>query len=409
MPRTIVHRIRWMVVPVASFFSLLLVVALTQGAAEVSESAAPLRVDIAANTAYSARLTWDRVNADSIEVFRDGRLLDSLRPGAQSFRDLLLWRRTRYTYRVSAIRDGAVVAEWRGAVRTEALHQFPRPYAPSSFWNEPIRPDPAIDPHSAAMVAAAFARHASSANLTNSDEWGYPIAYANRGTRWHDVACTRYGCDRDVEFRIPTYAEANTGADGHLSVIDIATDRELDMYRAEYSDGRWSAGSRYITGVDGRGAMCAPEQRCDGAVASGFAALGGIVRPEEIAEGNIRHALAIAIPHTRGDYIACPATHASGDNVGDESALPMGARVQLDPSFDVGAQPWPRWKKTIAIALQRYGAYIVDTSSSLEVRAEASRLTRGYDAWRLVGLTSNSPSLAAIPWDRLRVLDIRPC
>jgi hypothetical protein len=407
--RTIAGRMRWMAVPIASFVSLLFVVALTQGRAEMAESPSPLRVHIAANTAHSARLTWDRVDADSIEVFRDGRLLDSLRPGAQNFRDLLLWPRTRYTYRVTAVRDGAVIAQWRGAVTTERLRRFPRPYSRASFWNERIGPDPRIDPDSAGMVAAAFASHATSANLTNSDEWGYPIAYANRGTRSYDIACTRYGCDQDVDFRIPSHAVANTGADGHLSVVDLATNRELDMYRAAYTDGRWSAGSRYITRVDGRGAMCPAGQRCDGAIASGLASLGGIVRPEEIAEGRIRHALAIAVPHTRGDYIACPATHASGDNVGDETALPMGARIQLDPSFDVSAQPWPRWTKTIAVALQRYGAYVVDTSSSLEVRAEAARLTRGYDAWRLVGLSSDSPSLSTIPWDRLQVLNIRRC
>src|SRR5207247_7044747 len=85
-------------------------------------------------------------------------------------------------------------------------------------------------------------------------------------------------------------------------------------------------------------------------------------------------------------------------------AIPEGARIQLDPAFDVDGQPWPAWEKTIARALQTYGAYLEDTGGSLAFYAEPN-LDRGYDAWSLAGVPGAPQSLANLPWDSFRVLD----
>ena len=58
--------------------------------------------------------------------------------------------------------------------------------------------------------------------------------------------------------------------------------------------------------------------------------------------------------------------------------------------------------KTIARALQTYGAYLRDDSGSLALLAEDSA-SRGYDAWAKVGLAGN-PSLDGNPWSKFRVL-----
>jgi hypothetical protein len=69
-------------------------------------------------------------------------------------------------------------------------------------------------------------------------------------------------------------------------------------------------------------------------------------------------------PATRSGYIACPATHTDGAN-SNANAIPEGARIQLDPSFNVSVQSWPTWEKIIATVLQTYGAYVVDTGGAL--------------------------------------------
>ena len=351
--------------------------------------------------------------ASQAQILRNGRLLDVIatKPGETiSYLDRLLWPATTYIYDVRWLDAGGnLLGDQSRNVHTSGPNgAFPRPYSSSSFWNQPIGAGFAIDPNSAALVAHSLAADAASANLANSDAWGIAVAYANQATGIHQVACRLYGCDAPVSFRIPAYATPTTGSDHHLTVIDSSSGAELDAWEASFdpASGNWSAGSRYLTSSTGWGAVCGPGSRCGGAVAAGFAALGGIIRPEEIAQGHIDHALFLTIPHVRSGVVACPATGSDGDDA-SLAALPEGARVQLDPGLSVDAQAWPRWEKVIARALQQYGAYVGDTGDTLAVRAEAT-LGRGYDAWALAGVPS-SPSLAAIPWAAFRVLTIRPC
>jgi hypothetical protein len=227
------------------------------------------------------------------------------------------------------------------------------------------------------------------------------------------VGCIYYGCSKDVWFRIPAYARQNSGSDGKMVVIDPTTNTELDLGRASYDPATdsWTSGSRYTTASDGWGAMCGLHQHCDGVLMSGIVQFGGLVRPEEIAQGTIRHALALVVPYWRLGKYACPAVK-SGGGTNDPYALPEGARLQLDPTLNVSAQTWPRWQKVIARALQRYGGYVVDAGSgSFEVRAEAN-LARGYDAWRRAGVNadfSGSAKLTNLPWSRMRVLKLEWC
>ena len=130
-------------------------------------------------------------------------------------------------------------------------------------------------------------------------------------------------------------------------------------------------------------------------MAAGFLEWGGTIRPEEIAQGHIDHALVITSPYLRYNYISCPAVDIwasqSPNYAHDHDAIPLGARVQLSPSVDVGKQPWPEWEKVVAL------------------RGEAN-LLRGYDAWSLVGMTNvPHPHLSNLPWNEFRVLKLRRC
>jgi hypothetical protein len=348
-----------------------------------------------------------------VQIRRGNMTVDrfAIRGGAAlTYTDHQLWPSTRYTYVVDAFdQRGRLLGRRLATVRTESPHgAFPRLFAASSFWNSPIAPNDAVDPDSALMVQGGLVIDAADANLANSDLWGIAVAYANPVDQTFRIGCSRYDCDRAVSFRIPSGATPTTGSDHHLSVIDPGQRAELDTWLAAYDSqtGTWTAGSRYITSTDGWGALCGVGQHCGGAVASGFAALGGIIRPEEIAQGHIDHALFLSLPHVRLSLIACPATDTDGtDN--DLTAIPEGARLQLDPALDIDGQAWPRWEKIVARTLQRYGAYVGDTGGSLAMRAEAT-LNRGYDAWALAGVPI-SPSLRDIPWSRFRVLQITAC
>lgn len=282
-----------------------------------------------------------------------------------------------------------------------------RPYSGTSFWNVPIPADPAIDPNSNAIVAKSIVPYAAGAAFSNSDAWG--ISYIDGTTKPskpYTVACTRYCKGDTVVFSIPPGARPTTGSDHHLAVINGK--QELDMWLASYDPAKdaWSAGVRVVNDLSGEGALCARGQHCNGAEASGFALLGGTIRPAEIERGHIDHALAMITPYTRAGYIACPATHTDG-KAEDPAAIPEGAHVQLDPAVNVDAQPWPVWEKIIAKALQTYGAYIVDTGGALAVRGVTDQ-NQGGNQWASVRVPKGG-NISDIPWRRLRVLRIQPC
>lgn len=278
-------------------------------------------------------------------------------------------------------------------------------YDPNSFWNTPISANPIIDANSGALLATSVTPYKSSANFANSDAWGISLINASQNDKTYNLGTPIYYDNGPVSFKIPQGAQPTTGSDHHLVVI--AGNQEFDMWDAQYNaaSDAWTAGSRFITSLDGWGAMANPGQLAGGAVAAGFAEMGGVIRPEEIAQGHIDHALSLTLPVVRAHYIAAPATATDGSST-DPNAIPEGAHLQLDPSFNVDAQNWPGWEKTIAKALQTYGAYVSDTGGSVAFYGQTD-MNAGNTSWASTN-TPEGGSLANLPWDQMRVLQIPP-
>jgi hypothetical protein len=87
--------------------------------------------------------------------------------------------------------------------------------------------------------------------------------------------------------------------------------------------------------------------------------------PQEIAAGQINHALAFYVPYARcenlpGDTSGDPRlpSYTSDGVTSSLDTIPEAARVRLDPLYDEsGLLPW---QQTIARALKVYGAFIID-------------------------------------------------
>ena len=274
-------------------------------------------------------------------------------------------------------------------------------YAPNSFWNTPIATAAAVDVGSAEMIATSITPYVGLANFANTDEWGVSLVYASPRDKVYTLTKPTWYDDGPISFKIPAGAKPSTGSDHHLVVVNGS--QELDLWDAQYngSNDTWWAGSRFITNSHGWGANGQPGQRAGGAVAAGFAEMGGVVRPEEIAQGHIDHALSMTVPVVRANEIAGPATATDGVST-NPNAIPEGAYIQLNPGFDVDTQPWPTWEKTIAKALQRYGAYVSDTGGSIAFYGQTD-INVGNRTWNSVG-TPKGGSLANLPWGQMRVL-----
>jgi hypothetical protein len=142
-----------------------------------------------------------------------------------------------------------------------------------------------------------------------------------------------------------------------------------------------------------------------GSTGSGVPWIGGLIRPEEIAAGVIKHAILCATPVNRKWTVdgqkeqACiPASKTDGWGVGTEF-IPEGARLQLDPNLDLNTLGLSPETKVVARAMQTYGMIVSDNSSAFKTYFQ--NLGPDWGAW------ANSPipdELWKIPMTSFRVL-----
>jgi hypothetical protein len=278
-----------------------------------------------------------------------------------------------------------------------------RPFAAGSPFNVLIRTAPQLDPASAAMVARASRDRQAYANLY---EYGIPISSATSTTPRYSIACAMEGawghCPlSDRPMPIPTGARPSTGTDAAMVVMEPAKGSIGEYWRAARRGTGWTASWGAVNSLSGSGWGGA-------STGAGASRLGGVVRVAEIRAGVIDHALVLQTDNACARVYRAPAIKTDGDSTRAD-CLPEGARLQLNPAIDVariaGITPAER---TIARALQRYGAYVIDRggaplSISFERAPDATSSSPG-SAYRAAGLRWDYDGLPHIPWSRLRVL-----
>jgi hypothetical protein len=115
--------------------------------------------------------------------------------------------------------------------------------------------------------------------------------------------------------------------------------------------------------------------------ASGFPLIAGLILVDEVRAGRIDHARVFAYDHCRTGFFVSLASTAQVTVPGTKNStgIPMGGRIQLDPSWDVEHSALTRSGKIIARALQKYGAYCGDFAEANVLFAENS--AEAVKAW----------------------------
>jgi hypothetical protein len=171
-----------------------------------------------------------------------------------------------------------------------------------------------------------------------------------------------YGEESDPgPYPVPRDAPIEGGPDAtddrHVLVVQQESCTLYELYKAAPNDdGSWNAmgSARYDLGDHAL--------RPDGwtsADAAGLSILPGLARREEVAAGEIAHALRFTAPQTRRAYV-WPARHfASRDE--DPALPPMGQRFRLKAGVDItGFSPA---NQVILRALKAYGMILADNGS----------------------------------------------
>jgi hypothetical protein len=280
-----------------------------------------------------------------------------------------------------------------------------RPYSDASPWNVPIPANPALDPDSDDIIAAFSASRTLTSDPT---QYTYPLYEVPSGTALRSVHVQNLYSDvvSETELRrvsgptvqvpIPADAQAAAGTDAQVIIVDWATGDEWGFWQLRKdSSGNFVATNGYHYDVDYSGVPPRDASgRPFGSRGAGVPYFTGLVRPWEVAQGRIDHALAIAYDYPSPEWIY-PASKSDGKNTTID-AVPEGTRFQLDPSFDVSTLSDPV-ARMVARALQEYGAYVIDNSGSTKVMFE-------YEGTADWGGQVTRSTVSKIPLSRFRVL-----
>ena len=122
-------------------------------------------------------------------------------------------------------------------------------------------------------------------------------------------------------------------------------------------DGSWQAGSGAIFDLNSNALRPSGWTSAD---AAGLPILSGLVRYDEVAAGEIRHALRFTAPQTRKTYV-WPARHQASSLTGAQIP-PMGQRFRLKAGFDISRFSAP--VRVILQAMKTYGLILADNGSA---------------------------------------------
>lgn len=159
-------------------------------------------------------------------------------------------------------------------------------------------------------------------------------------------------------YPIPADAPVEGGGDRHVLVVDRDDCLLYEVFDAELQPGgSWEAGSGAVFDLQGY------ELRPDGwtsADAAGLPILPGLVRYDEVAAGEIRHALRFTAPVTQRAYV-WPARHFASNRT-ELTLPPMGQRFRLRADFD--ASGFSAEAQVVVQALKTYGMMLADNGSA---------------------------------------------
>jgi hypothetical protein len=236
-------------------------------------------------------------------------------------------------------------------------------FPPDNPWNRNIATAP-LHPDSAAIVARiqSIGGDFLHPDFGENPDYGIPYVVVPETQPLVAITFTAYGDESDPgPYPIPPNAPVEggpaAGGDRHVLVVRQGTCDLFELGRAFPSGGGWEAtvGARFD--LNSNALRPAGWTSAD---AAGLPILAGLVRYEEVAAGEVKHAIRITFDQTRRGYIL-PATHFASSRT-DPLLPPMGMRLRLKATFDTSQLTGQA--RVIAVAMQRYGVIVADNGSN---------------------------------------------
>jgi serine/threonine-protein kinase len=271
----------------------------------------------------------------------------------------------------------------------------PAPYFPAgSPWTQDISHAP-LDPQSSAIITWLAEAGGWGVNNKMHIDFGMRVLQADattpqvpfrKGSGW-------IAADSDNITTIPLPAGSGLEScegDCQLIVVDRSHNKLYETFSTRVAENAVTAQFAAVWDLNrvyppsGRG------DQCTSADSAGFPIAPLLFNADEIAAGNINHAIRFILPNQRirAHFFVHPATHAGAPR-GPVPAPPIGARFRLKASYDV-SQMMPE-AQVVARAMQKYGMFLAD-GGEIALTAESDADTKAkyadldFDSHSLYGL-----------------------
>jgi hypothetical protein len=265
------------------------------------------------------------------------------------------------------------------------------PFPADNLWNKDISSAP-VDANSAAIInfiGSGIGLHPDfGSGLYNGSSIGIPYLVVGPQQGMVPIVFTAYGNDSDpgpmpipVTAQIEGYPAPGSG-DRHVLVLDNNNCWLYELYSSYPNAASWNADSAAVWD------LTADEQRpytWTSADAAGLPIFPGLVRYDEVAAGNIDHALRFTLQSSRAAFVP-PATHWAA-NSSNANAAPMGMRLRLKAGFDISA--FSAANQVILAALKKYGMIMADNGSSMYISGAADSHWDNNDLHNLGSVTAS--------------------
>jgi hypothetical protein len=253
-------------------------------------------------------------------------------------------------------------------------------------WNTDISGFP-LHPSSAAIIARIQSLGGNQSlhpDLGGDGAYGIPYVVVPADQPLVPITYTAYGDESDPgPFPIPLNAPVEGGSDAHVIALRQGTCDLFELFAAQRTATGWAADSGARWDLD-TGAL--RPIGWTSADAAGLPILPGLVRYDEVAAGEIRHAIRVTFAKTQRGFIL-PATHfASSDP--DPNLPAMGLRLRLKASYDISR--FTGQAHVIAVALQRYGFIVADNGSNWYFQGAADPRWNDAELNQLKGLPGSA-------------------
>jgi plastocyanin len=272
------------------------------------------------------------------------------------------------------------------------------PFPADNLWNTDISSAP-VDPNSTSIInfiGGTIGLHPDfGSGEYNGSSIGIPYVIVGAQQAPLAINFTAYGDESDpgpmpIPLTAPIEGYPNPGnGDRHVLVLDNSSCFLYEMDNSVVSTNSWSADSAAVWD------LLADQQRpytWTSADAAGLPIFAGLIRYDEAAAGEIKHAIRFTLQNSRAAFVL-PATHWAA-NSSNALAAPMGMRLRLKASFDVSA--FSTTNQIILNAMKKYGIIMADNGSSMYISGAPDDRWDNSDLHNLDQVTtSNFEVLAA--------------